>query len=83
MFMTTSMFAIVTVHSIKDCQLSTSTITSFLSSVTVMLPFEWSSTVTSLLRNILTDTLLLSLCFLRQCFLYICVQHLYSALFTI
>ena len=30
-----------------------------------------------------TDTLLLSLCFLRQFYLYICVQHLYSALFTI
>ena len=83
MFYDPTMFAIVTVHSIKDCQLSTSTITSFLSSVTVMLPFEWGSTVTSLLRNILTDTLLLSLCFLRQCYLYICVQHLYSALFTI
>ena len=76
-------YAIVTVHSIKDCQLSTSTITSFLSSVTVTLPFEWGSTVTSLLSNILTDTLLLSLCFLRQCYLYICVQHLYSALVTI
>ena len=37
-------YAIVTVHSIKDCQLSTSTVTSFLrllSSVTVTLPFEW------------------------------------------
>ena len=30
-----------------------------------------------------TDTLLLSLCFLRQCYLYIYVQHLQSALFTI
>ena len=36
-------YAIVAVHSIKDCQLSTSTVTSFLriiSSVTVTLPFE-------------------------------------------
>ena len=29
------------------------------------------------------DTLLLSLRFLRQCYLYIYVQHLYSALFAI
>ena len=42
--------AIVTVHSIKDCQLSTSTGTSFLciiSSATVTLPFEWGVDIES------------------------------------
>ena len=42
-------YAIVTVHSIKGCQLSTPTVTSFLriSSVTVTLPFEWGVDIES------------------------------------
>ena len=43
-------YAIVTVHLIKDCQLSTTTVTSFLriiSSVTVTLPFEWGIDIES------------------------------------
>ena len=43
-------YAIVTVHSIKDFQLFTSTVMSFLriiSSVTVTLPFEWGVDIES------------------------------------
>ena len=43
-------YAIVTEHSIKDCQLFTSTVMSFLriiSSVKVTLPFEWGVDIES------------------------------------
>ena len=42
-------YAIVTVHSIKDCQLSTSTVTSFFRNIlfTVTLPFEWGVDIES------------------------------------
>ena len=42
-------YAIVTVHSIKDCQLSTSTVTSFLRNILghVTLPFEWGVDIES------------------------------------
>ena len=43
-------YAIVTVHSIKDCQLSTSTVTSFLRNILrdgITLPFEWGVDIES------------------------------------
>ena len=43
-------YAIVTVHSIKGCQLSTSTVTSFLRNVLchgITLPFEWGVDIKS------------------------------------
>ena len=42
-------YASVTVHSIKDCQMSTSTVSHsyVISSVTVTLPFEWGVDIES------------------------------------
>ena len=43
-------YAIVTVYSIKDCQLSTSTVTSFLRNILrhgITLPFEWGVDIES------------------------------------
>ena len=43
-------YAIVTVYSIKDCQLSTSTVTSFLRNILghgITLPFEWGENIVS------------------------------------
>ena len=43
-------YAIVTVHSIKDCQLSTSTVTSFLRNILghgITMPFEWGVDIES------------------------------------